>query len=476
MKTKKRNKKIQLPAYADGLAGKYATTKNITAAGSYLAQTAAPFIEDATASSALTGAASGAAAGATFGPVGAVVGGVVGGAAGFIGGNAAKNKQQKALQLYRNQQQIGYGKAQAALMQQEFYGNNPIGNTYANGGTTGNQMAWVNHDEIIQYPNGDTKQVKSKTKQTDDVLTSLPYGTNIFGGLNFGGKSFAEYATKVHKNNKKAEKDGGRYAKNSIKLNDRRLREVAKLQEDRKTRETGKTVRNGYYTGVTDLGKENPDYEDLQERDAGSDTGEKPNKWDRLYDLGANLSQMAPIVYNMQQWAKGPEKVAPITNPYGGAILSTMGKRRFNDRALMDTNRRASRIANYNANNVTGTGQNMAYRLANEANSRAGLYDTIAQTQNMDNQYLADYANTLNSLGQQHAAAKSAAQDINMRNKGAAQNHLSAAVGQLSQLGQQRNVDRKKAKRDAALLQAIQPYLKHGADANTLQLILGGFQ
>lgn len=166
-------------------------------------------------------------------------------------------------------------------------------------------------------------------------------------------------------------------------------------------------------------------------------------------DLLGNLTALAPTMYNWLQGMQSPEQEALISNPYSGQIRRSMAGRRFNVNPIIEANRNSRAIANYNANNVNpNSGMNMALRTQMVADEYRANADVYAQKQNADNQYIADYANTLNNLGGQYMQQRQYQEDINARNRAAARNYTGAAASQLGEWAQYQQQMRNQKRRD----------------------------
>jgi len=80
-----------------------------------------------------------------------------------------------------------------------------------------------------------------------------------------------------------------------------------------------------------------------------------------------------------------------------------MRRRRYDiSPAIEDLNRNRA-TSNYNASQInTSTGANLAYRLQSAVNTDRAIASLRSQESNVNNQYLGDYANTMNGLGQHY--------------------------------------------------------------------------
>lgn len=188
-----------------------------------------------------------------------------------------------------------------------------------------------------------------------------------------------------------------------------------------------------------------------------------------LSGLASGVASLAPIMSNL--FTKDPEAVPANYNPYADAITNTMSRRRYNIDPLLrdiDTNRS---IANYAASQSrTNTGQDMAFRLQTAISADKARAQARATESNVNNQYKADYANTMNNLGQQRVSATNLAEDLNARNSAASNNIRRTGLGQLSSWAQNRDLMRNQKSRDDAMMALYSPFLEAGFTSADLSL------
>lgn len=178
-------------------------------------------------------------------------------------------------------------------------------------------------------------------------------------------------------------------------------------------------------------------------------------------DAISDFATLAPIMSNL--FTGNPESVQANYNPYASAIANTMGRRRYNIDPLLrdiETNRN---VANYAASQQrTNTGQDMAFRLQNAIATNKAIAAARAAESNTNNQYRAEYANTMNNLGQQWVQATNLASELNARNRAAARNIRRTGLSQLSQWAQNRELMSNQRSRDNAMLKLYDPFLQAG--------------
>lgn len=188
---------------------------------------------------------------------------------------------------------------------------------------------------------------------------------------------------------------------------------------------------------------------------------EEPVRLDGLNDLISGVTSLVPIMSNL--FTSGPEAVPANYNPYATAITNTMSRRRYNIDPLLrdiETNRN---VANYAASQQrTNTGQDMAFRLQNAIATNKAIAAARAAESNANNQYRAEYANTMNNLGQQWVQATNLASELNARNRATARNIRRTGLSQLSQWAQNRELMSNQRSRDNAMLKLYDPFLQAG--------------
>lgn len=188
---------------------------------------------------------------------------------------------------------------------------------------------------------------------------------------------------------------------------------------------------------------------------------EEPVILEGLSSLISGAASLAPIMSNL--FTSSPEAVPANYNPYATAITNTIGRRRYNIDPLLrdiETNRN---VANYAASQQrTNTGQDMAFRLQNAIATNKAIAAARAAESNANNQYKAEYANTMNNLGQQWVQATNLASELNARNRATARNIRRTGLGQLSQWAQNRELMSNQRSRDNAMLKLYDPFLQAG--------------
>lgn len=201
----------------------------------------------------------------------------------------------------------------------------------------------------------------------------------------------------------------------------------------------------------------------------------RADRRDKLFDkVGSALSGIASLTPVMSNLFTGrPETVDAVYNPYATSISNTMRRRRYDiSPAIEDLNRNRA-TSNYNASQInTSTGANLAYRLQSAVNTDRAIASLRSQESNVNNQYLGDYANTMNSLGQQWVNATNMANEANAQNRATARNIRRAGLSQLSQWAQNRELMRNQKARDMEMWPLYQRFLQAGFTEDDLRAMM----
>lgn len=180
-------------------------------------------------------------------------------------------------------------------------------------------------------------------------------------------------------------------------------------------------------------------------------------------------ASLAPTIYNTLQGLKNPEIDPLVTNPYNNQIINSMAKRRMNIDPILSANARSRAISNYNLANLNAnTGANLAARTQAAVNEYAANEALYGTKQNTDNAYIADYANTLNNLGQQYTSSKATNIDLNARNRAATRSFASKAASQLGEWSQINSKMRNEYNRDMMMWPLLEDFLSQGYTTDKL--------
>lgn len=205
---------------------------------------------------------------------------------------------------------------------------------------------------------------------------------------------------------------------------------------------------------------------DISYRETRADRRNK--LFDKVGNALSGIASLTPIMSNL--FTGRPETVDAVYNPYATSITNSMRRRRYDiSPAIEDLNRNRA-TSNYNASQInTNTGANLAYRLQSAVNTDRAIASLRSQESNVNNQYLGDYANTMNSLGQQWVNATNMANEANAQNRATARNIRRAGLSQLSQWAQNRELMSNQEARDNAMLAMFAPFLQSGYTADTIR-------
>ena len=203
---------------------------------------------------------------------------------------------------------------------------------------------------------------------------------------------------------------------------------------------------------------------DISYRETRADRRNK--LFDKVGNALSGIASLTPIMSNL--FTGRPETVDAVYNPYATSIANSMRRRRYDiSPAIEDLNRNRA-TSNYNASQInTNTGANLAYRLQSAVNTDRAIASLRSQESNVNNQYLGDYANTMNSLGQQWVNATNMANEA--QNRATARNIRRAGLSQLSQWAQNRELMSNQEARDNAMLAMFAPFLQSGYTADTIR-------
>lgn len=398
--------------------------------------------------------------------------------------------------------------------------NIDTGTTFAYGGTMPSALAYVDDGELLQTPDGMISSIPEEGKPTDSNLVNLPGGTRILSDkLKVPGmkKTFAQVGKNLM--SKKDSNNKDRFAESSRmlnQLNDKQIHdELFDIQEAVKPK--SKQIQKYAKGGATKTAPSVYDYliknnklntakqiidntptmstltnpVNIATKAVSTNNIIKPTtevasvpqsattKTNRDYssimnglgNIGTNLASITPALSNMLEG--DAESVSTNQNPYANTIINTMRKRRYNITPVINALKESRAIANYNAGRVnTSTGANMAYRTQTATALDTNIANLYAQASNAQNQYDADYANTLNNLGQQNVSATNLSQDINARNQASVRNIRRTGLSQLSEYAQTQQQMRNQQNRDKAIMPFLQQYLNAGYSQDTVNNLM----
>lgn len=437
---------------------------------------------------------------------------------GLIGAFSNRKLRRKRAAIKKN----AYGNRAAVqgtnYLQSEAY-EDMIGmntDTMANGGMS-SSLAYVDDGELIQTPDGSISKVPENNKPTDSNLVSLPEGSRVLSDkLKVPGRkeTFAQLGEKMMA--KKKSKYNDRFAENAAKLNEMNnnmihdqlfaMQESVKQSKGIKPKTKqiqaaalGDEIKPGLGDRIVDAiynpnrkwgagvqwGTGNNQWYHVPVNPSNTQTAStttlpksnaysKPKPENNKFDWGSALSGMASLAPIMSNLFTGrPETVDAVYNPYATSITNTMRRRRYDiNPAIEDLNRNRA-TSNYNASQInTNTGANLAYRLQSAVNTDRAMASLRSQESNVNNQYLGDYANTMNSLGQQWVNATNIANEANAQNRATTRNIRRAGLSQLSQWAQNRELMRNQKARDMEMWPLYQRFLQAGFTEDDLRAMM----
>lgn len=229
------------------------------------------------------------------------------------------------------------------------------------------------------------------------------------------------------------------------------------------------SVETVYDTDYDTVDSPNATPNDISYRETRADRRNK--LFNKVGSALSGIASLAPIMSNL--FTGRPETVDAVYNPYATSITNTMRRRRYDiNPAIEDLNRNRA-TSNYNASQVnTNTGANLAYRLQSAVNTDRAIASLRSQESNANNQYLGDYANTMNSLGQQWVNATNMANEANAQNRATTRNIRRAGLSQLSQWAQNRELMRNQKARDMEMWPLYQRFLQAGFTEDDLRAMM----
>ena len=229
------------------------------------------------------------------------------------------------------------------------------------------------------------------------------------------------------------------------------------------------TVESVYDTDYDTVESPSATPNDISYRETRADRRNK--LFNKVGSALSGIASLTPVMSNL--FTGRPETVDAVYNPYATSISNTMRRRRYDiSPAIEDLNRNRA-TSNYNASQInTSTGANLAYRLQSAVNTDRAIASLRSQESNVNNQYLGDYANTMNSLGQQWVNATNMANEANAQNRATARNIRRAGLSQLSQWAQNRELMRNQKARDMEMWPLYQRFLQAGFTEDDLRAMM----
>lgn len=498
---KNKNRKIKVNAYYNGMD----TINNIVGATSVVGSALSGISDEGsaanTAGNVLSSAGSLAAAGSAFGPIGTGVGAALGAVVGGI--SAARRRKQLIDKRIRDNyiKSTEVGMNQSTADAEEYWNNNNVAYSFENGGILPD-LAYVDNNEILRDDNGNITKVPNNIPGTDNhLIDSSSLDSVLSDNIKRPGtkNTFAKEGEKLVKRMKPS-KGKDKFAENTNRLNklnankayEALLAEQEQVKAKKGIKPKTKSLIPAYLDGteknndiVSNITKQfNPFLKELEAKplstkpnypttlpkvDTGNISKKNTQSKDNKSAYPIDWASLAPTIYNTLQGLRNPEIDPLVTNPYNNQIINSMARRRMNIDPILSANARSRAISNYNLANLNAnTGANLAARTQAAVNEYAANEALYGTKQNADNAYIADYANTLNNLGQQYTSSKATNIDLNARNRAATRSFASKAASQLGEWSQINSKMRNEYNRDMMMWPLLEDFLSQGYTTDKL--------
>lgn len=186
-----------------------------------------------------------------------------------------------------------------------------------------------------------------------------------------------------------------------------------------------------------------------------------------LSNIATGIAKYVPVISNLMT---DYETADAVYNPYANAILKVARSRKANIQPMLRKIAQNMATSNYNASQVSpNTGAGLAYRLQSAITANDATMKALAYKNNLDNQYLAEYANMMNDLGRQFVNSTVYADDVNRKSRASARNIRRQGLSQLSGIAQNDQLMRNQKNRDDAMMALYTPFLEAGFTKDDLK-------
>ena len=179
-------------------------------------------------------------------------------------------------------------------------------------------------------------------------------------------------------------------------------------------------------------------------------------------DIASGIGEMAPMLYNLGMGLFGKREnlnAGDYRNPYESQINSLMANRKYDINPELVSNENAYRTGLYNLRNLGGSrGQIMSNTRGLQNAKMFGDMSAYATKKNMENQYAAEYAQTLYPLGRDTVSTKMLVDESNAMNRAAGRNMIGAGMTGLQQYLLTRRQMKNQAAQGKLLAEAIGAY------------------
>ena len=439
------------------------------------------------------GAATGALSGSAVPGLGTLAGGIIGGIGGLFGGLLGRRKEKRQEEMLAQQQ----AQQQSMLSQQQVVPEDPMVNpegmvsvdnqyapTFPGGGQVQTQLAELEAGEPFRTPDGSIAVVKEEDRLSHangGATMPLEVGTQVLGKSKDPDtkKTYKEMGKKLALQKKKYDKilDGtsGTYSQNAAKAMNAKIdKQFTTLFEKQ---EAGKPQPQGQTGGIQQAGI-GAVIGGLGAMNVANKVGQGGGFLSKIGGfLGKNnisgpngllntMGQLAPVGYNLAQGMQPAQHLNPqdFYNPQQGQAIQggqramdLLGGRRANVDPMLEANRNAQAIGEYNAINQGGlsSGAIASNRLAGMAQRMRGDQSARAWEQNQNNQYRGQqaqgelqFSNMRAGLGAQQAATNYNVAQDNLGADAARRNMLGAGFSGISDYAQRQQLMAGQGERD----------------------------
>lgn len=426
-----------------------------------------------------TGAAAGAAIGSIVPGIGTVIGGAIGAIGGAVTGLFGSGKRKRELrkkikkenQNITNRNQFNLSDVHSGMLEQEYYSDNEDTQDdalYNEGKTPTTSMHKANAlvgkgETIVDGNTGNMTEVTSGSAVgTDDVPAIIKPEDAIAGNKRNPrtGNTFAEDMKPLTRMESKLKRN-----------TERNIRSIADNTEKlvkSYTQPLANIIISEQANVINDKNK--------------AKYADGKNFGDYATNALTTVGTLAPSIWNTIQGAQAPETVSTnqlyAPNQYAQSAITKMSKRRYNVNPELEALKSLERRQRYGARALGSEGGiNRAMDLAGALGLARQASNIYANKQNIDNDYIAQQANMMASLGTQEASNQSnamrTAYDINARNRATQKAYQQAGLQGFSNYAQQQQLNSNRQKMDDARLRVLQNYYKLGTTDNNMSYILG---
>lgn len=426
---------------------------------------------------------------------------------------AARQAKEAAEKRAANISNAQTGLRNTALMQDEYWSENDLAQTYLNGGINTGNLAFLDNGELVRDVNGNISEVPNTMPGEDAHLVNATGMESVLSdtlkrpGTN---ETFADAGKKILNKLKKSPGSDIRAINTNI-LNDYNVQSAyndllmeQEMYKNKKgikptSKEAVVAAKNGLLMAPSLAQTVKHDLSPISQLRAPSlkvqgampdlspisgaasaipalrsaATAAAPAAVSALGGAGGILGMigsLAPVISNTLQGLQKDEVETPYQNPYTPTITSAMARRRYDIDPLLSDITRQSAIGRYNLANISpNTGSNLAAATQMAVDQQTARARAYAERSNINNQYLGDYAQTLNNLGAQYNQTVATTREQNAANRAMRRNYLNEASSQFGQWAQAQQQMTNQQARDNMMMPFLSQFLSQGYDANTMR-------